>query len=290
MKILNKIKNLLLFNILYKVLDPIYVFLDKMHIRRSKNMQMIPSALFRRGGAYSYAEWSYIIGVIHTIIENNLKDKTNLQILDIGCGAGLVLNAVNQFIGKNGSYTGIDVMKSEIDFCKKHYPKKFKFFHIETKNNYYSPKQEKNIAWKFFDNSFDVITAISVWTHLNEIDARFYINEVSRVLKINGKAFITFFSLDEDYENFLKKDLNLKSNFHNQTRLQYVYNKKAYDSDNWFYPSWTKVPERAIAVNYNALKDMFDKSNLRITKHYKGTWKEVPGVFFQDIFVLQKIL
>ena len=289
MKILNKIKNLLLFNILYKVLDPIYVFLDKMHIRRSKNMQMIPSALFRRGGAYSYAEWSYIIGVIHTIIENNLKDKTNLQILDIGCGAGLVLNAINQFIGKNGSYTGIDVMKSEIDFCKKHYPKKFKFFHIETKNNYYSPKQGKNIAWKFFDNSFDVITAISVWTHLNEIDARFYINEVSRVLKINGKAFITFFSLDEDYENFLKKDLNLKSNFHNQTRLQYVYNKKAYDSDNWFCTSWAKVPERAIAVNYNALKEMFDKSNLKITKHYKGTWKEVPGVFFQDIFVLQKI-
>ena len=289
MKVLDKIKNLLLFNILYKLLDPIYVFLDKRHIRRSKNMQMIPNALLRRGGAYSYAEWSYIIGVIHTVIENNLNNKTNLQILDVGCGAGLVLNAVNQFIGKSGGYTGIDVMKSEIDFCKKYYPKKFKFIHIETKNNYYSPKQEKNIAWKFFDNSFDIITALSVWTHLNETDARFYINEVSRVLKTNGKAFITFFSLDEDYENFLKKNLSLKSNFHNQTRLQYVYNKKAYGSDNWFYPSWAKVPERAIAVNHNALKEMFDKSNLKITKHYKGTWKEVPGVFFQDIFVLQKI-
>ena len=118
MRILEKIKNLLLFKIFYKILDPIYIFLDKRHIRRSKNMHMIPNAFLRRGGAYSYAEWSYIIGVLHTIIENNLSNKSNLQILDVGCGAGLVLNAVNEFVGKNGSYTGIDVMKSEIDFVK----------------------------------------------------------------------------------------------------------------------------------------------------------------------------
>jgi len=285
-----KIINFILYNFLYKLLDSIYIILDKRHVRRTKNIDMIPSAFSRRGGTYSYAEWSYIIGIFQTIISNNLRSKTDLQILDVGCGAGLMLNSVRQFVGTKGSYIGIDVMKSEIDFCKKHYPKEYKFIHIQTKNNYYSPNQKENISWEFSNSSFDIITALSVWTHLNEIDAKFYISEVSRVLKTNGKAFITFFSLDEDYQAFLKNDLKAKTKFHNQTRAQYVFDQKAYDSNEWFYPKWAKIPERAIAVNFTAIEKMFKDNNLKIVNRYNGTWKEVPGIFFQDIFVLEKII
>jgi predicted SAM-dependent methyltransferase len=44
-----------------------------------------------------------------------------------------------------------------------------------------------------------LVTALSVWTHLNEADARFYFKEISRVLKPDGKAIVTFFLLDEQY-------------------------------------------------------------------------------------------
>ena len=35
---------------------------------------------------------------------------------------------------------------------------------------------------------------------------------------------------------------------------------------------------------------MFKDNNLKIVNRYNGTWKEVPGIFFQDIFVLEKII
>ena len=27
---------------------------------------------------------------------------------------------------------------------------------------------------------------------------------------------------------------------------------------------------------------------LKLVKHYQGNWKEVPGIFFQDIVILEK--
>ena len=81
MKFIKKILNLVLYHILYKILDPIYIFLDKKHVRRSKNIEFIPSAMNRKGGTYSYGEWAYIIGIFQTIIGDNIIKKTDNKIL-----------------------------------------------------------------------------------------------------------------------------------------------------------------------------------------------------------------
>ena len=288
MKFIKKILNLILYHILYKILDPIYIFLDKKHVRRSKNIEFIPSAMNRKGGTYSYGEWAYIIGIFQTIIGDNIIKKTDNKVLDVGCGVGLLLNSIKPYLGSKGAYIGIDVMKNEITFSKKHYPKDFYFKHIDSKNPFYSSDQKDKVKWEFENSSFDIITALSVWTHLNEEDAFFYMSEVSRVLKKNGKAFITFFSLDKEYTNFQNENLDEKSKFHLQTKKQYIYDKKAYDSNDWFYPSWAKIPERAIGITNLGLSRLFEKNNLKIVKHLKGTWKETPGIFFQDIYILKK--
>jgi hypothetical protein len=113
-------------------------------------------------------------------------------------------------------------------------------------------------------------------------------SEVSRVLKKDGKAFITFFSLDKEYTNFQNENLDEKPKFHLQTKKQYIFDKKAYDSNDWFYPSWAEIPERAIGITNLGLSRLFEKNNLKIVKHLKGTWKETPGIFFQDIYILKK--
>ena len=288
MKFIKKILNLILYTILYKILDPLYIFLDKKHVRRSQNIEFIPSAINRRGGTYSYGEWAYIIGVFQTVIGDNIIKKTDNKILDVGCGVGLMLNSIKPYLGLKGSYVGIDVMNSEIIFSKKHYPKNFHFKHIDSKNPFYSVDQKNKGTWEFQNSSFDIITALSVWTHLNEEDAFFYMSEVSRVLKENGKAFITFFSLDNEYKSFQNENLDEKSKFHLQTKKQYIYDKKAYGSNDWFHPSWAKIPERAMGVTDFGLNRLFKDNNLTITKHYNGTWKETPGIFFQDIYILEK--
>ena len=102
------------------------------------------------------------------------------------------------------------------------------------------------------------------------------------------KAFITFFSLDNEYKSFQNENLDEKSKFHLQTKKQYIYDKKAYGSNDWFHPSWAKIPERAMGVTDFGLNRLFKDNNLTITKHYNGTWKETPGIFFQDIYILEK--
>ena len=76
--------------ILYKLLDPIYIWLDKKHIRRTRNISLVPSEANRIGGTYSYAEWSHIIGIFQTLMFIHLDKKEDAKILDIGCGSGLL--------------------------------------------------------------------------------------------------------------------------------------------------------------------------------------------------------
>jgi len=63
--------------------------------------------------------------------------------LDIGCGTGLLALASKPFLGKDGEFTGIDVMEKNIKFCREHYPPaNFKFMHFDVKNTSYAPTQK----------------------------------------------------------------------------------------------------------------------------------------------------
>ena len=273
---------------LYKLLDPLYILLDKKNVRRTKSISLIPSSFNRRGGTYSYAEWAQVIGIFQTLMFIHLKNKKNNKILDVGSGCGLLLNSSRQFIEPNGEYIGIDVVKDEINFCNSHYPKKYKFEHADALNPYYSSNQNDKLKWSYKDSTFDLVTALSVWTHLNEKDAFFYMGEVNRVLKPGGKAFISFFILDELYDKFILNMSNEKPKYHLLTQKQYIYDQKAYGSSEWFYPKWTSIPERAIGVKKKGFDKLIIENGMKLVEHYQGNWKENPGVFFQDILILEK--
>ncbi len=75
---------------LYKILDPIYIWLDKKHIRRTRNISLIPPESNRRGGIYSYAEWAHDIGIFQTLMFIHLDKKEDMRVLDVGCGTGFL--------------------------------------------------------------------------------------------------------------------------------------------------------------------------------------------------------
>jgi SAM-dependent methyltransferase len=275
----------------YDVLDEVYVPLDKQHVRRTRNIRLIPGQDSRRGGKYSYAEWGHVIGIIQTLLFIHAERRENLSILDVGCGTGLVGIASEQLLGNGGRYVGMDVMQKDIQFCRGQYPAaNFEFIHFDAKNPAYAPTQAETKAnWNVESAKFDVLIALSVWTHLNEEDALYYIKEVSRVLKPGGKAIITFFILDDAYRESLPiRQAGQKGRFHNTTQDKWIFDTAAYASKDWLCPKWAQVPEDATGITSAGFERLVKESGLERIAYYPGNWKEKPGLYFQDVVVFQK--
>ena len=276
--------------VLYRLLDSLFLPLDRKEIRRTRNIRLIPNADHRTGGRYSYAEWAHVIGIFQTLIFIHLQNKEGNKILDIGCGTGFLGIASEPFIGGGGKYTGIDVMKSKIDFCRSHYPASdFEFIHFDVANPYYAPAQERaKSKWPVESESYDLVTALSVWTHLDEEDALFYFKEISRVLKPNGKAIVTFYLLDDTYRNTLETRSDRRGRFHKRPQDDYIFDRPSYGSNMWLHPKRARVPEAAVGVTEAGLEHLLAGSEMKLIEQHQGNWKEVPGAFLQDVLIFQK--
>jgi SAM-dependent methyltransferase len=278
-------------NASYHLLDSYYLPLDRNYIQRTANIRLIPNENDRRGGKYSYAEWAHVIGIFQTLMFLHLRQKEGNRIFDVGCGTGLMAIACEPFVGANGQYTGIDVMKDDIDFCRCHYDSsKFEFIHFDAVNAFYAPAQRRTkLKWPVYSDSYDLVTALSVWTHLNKEDALFYFREIHRVLKPKGKAMITFFLLDETYRKSVDLRKDQRGRFHMTLQNQWIFDQSSYDSNAWLHPKWAEVPENAIGVTEVGLEKIISSSGMKLVEHHQGNWKEIPGVFFQDVLIFQKV-
>lgn len=288
---LKKRIEIILQNRFFPFLDGVFRSKDRSQIQRTKNITRIPGLAERRGGKTSYAEWAHVIGIFQVIIYENLINKNGNHILDIGCGTGLLGIAAEPYTTDGGSYTGIDVIKKDINFCREHYknPEQFKFIHFDVANPSYAASQPAvQKKWPVGDDSYDMVTALSVWTHLREEDALFYFKEIARVLKTGGRAVITFFYLDGDYITSNSKRSETNGRYHNTRQDLWIFNKAAYGSDQWLTTAWSKHPEDAIGVNAEGMKKLLDYSGLKLIRNYPGNWKEIPGVYFQDVLIFEK--
>lgn len=103
-----------------------------------------------------------------------IAEKVYGDVLEIGCGEGYGLD----FIAKNtNSLTVIDKSKSVLDKIKRKHP------NINTLHKNIPPLNNLK------DNSFDVVISFQVIEHIK--DATLFIEEIYRVLKPNGKAYLT---------------------------------------------------------------------------------------------------
>jgi SAM-dependent methyltransferase len=276
---------------LFPLIDKLYIDIDRSHIRRTKNIRLIPGYKDRRGGKLSYAEWAHVIGIFQTLIYQTVRNKTGNTIADIGCGTGLLGIASEPFVGEGGKYTGIDVMKEDIEFCRSHYTfPNYEFIYFDVANPTYAAAQSADLKhWPLADGSQDLVTALSVWTHLNERDGVFYFKEIQRILKTGGKAIVTFFLLDEQYEASLSRRSDSTGRYHGTVQNDWIFNISAYDSKNWFTVPTAQHPEDAIGITKEGLNILLASSGLKLVHNYPGNWKEIPGVFFQDVLIFEKI-
>lgn len=175
----------------YGPVERLYRAVEKRQLSRGAVLGSIPSPHLRGGGlgTTTYGEWCYTIGIFQTLIFQNLPQRP-VRMLDVGCGVGRMYLSAKPYLTPEDSYLGLDVTRRSIQICEEQYrAPNVAFLHTEASNGYYakevagSPK-----AWPLNDGSFNLVTALSVWTHLREEDWRFYLTEVSSVLSTGGKG------------------------------------------------------------------------------------------------------
>jgi SAM-dependent methyltransferase len=169
-------------NVPYSIADRLFVGPERENVQLSRALTEIPYLTGRRGGSHSLSDWAYSIGVFHTVLRYTLGERDKIDLLDVGCGTGRLALASKLLLGQDGRYVGVDVNAAEIEQCQRQYSdSRFKFIHLPHKNRVYASDQAPTFEpYPLDDNSFDVVTALSVWTHLNEADATFYFRPSSR--------------------------------------------------------------------------------------------------------------
>ena len=122
----------------------------------------------------------------HFAIKSKTRPLRNINILDIGCGGGLLSEPMSK-LGAN--VTGIDASKKNINIAKLHAKKN----NLKIKYIYSTPENLNN------KNKFDVILNMEIVEHVEDLD--FFIKKTSELLKKNGLMFVA--TLNKTLKSYL---------------------------------------------------------------------------------------
>lgn len=128
------------------------------------------------------------------LLKNGADIAGFASILDFGCGAGRVLRHLPALT--NARLFGCDYSSKLITWCRANLP--VAEFSI-------SNREER---LRYGDSSFDVIYALSVFTHFTEAQHGFWIDELRRILRPGGYLFLT--THGEHYEDQIPEKLRKK--------------------------------------------------------------------------------
>src|SRR5688500_406441 len=109
--------------------------------------------------------------------------KPNEKVLDVGSGMGRKTRPLVKFLNKDGSYVGMDIVKSAVDWCRQnyeHYPN-FEFRQIDVRNKHYNPRgtyTASEYKFPFPNDRFDFVVLNSVFTHMMAPEVENYVSEI----------------------------------------------------------------------------------------------------------------
>ncbi len=212
----------------------------------------------------------------------NLCDlKPDEKVLDVGCGSGRIAVPLTKYLSSKGCYQGFDIIPEQVKWCQKNITPKFPNFHFQLANIYnklYNPQSKykaSNYKFPYADETFDFVFLTSVFTHLLPEELEHYLSEISRLLKKDGRCFITFFLLN-------KESLQLVETKKGNREFRFDFGDYRIENED--------IPEAAVAYDEIFIKKLYSKYNLEIKLpiHY-GSWCERLQSFdYQDIVIASK--
>jgi SAM-dependent methyltransferase len=193
------------------------------------------------------------------------------SVLDVGCGIGRLAVALTRRLGPDGTYEGLDIVPSGIEWCRQNITARhpnFRFTLAEVFNGEYNPHgrvRPSEYQLPYADATFDLVVLTSVFTHMLPGDMEHYVDEIARVLKPGGRCFATYSLLDPQSRRLMESGRS-------DTRFKHAMGPCAVVDE--------KVPELAVAYDEDYVRDVFARRGLSTDGgiHY-GTWsgRETSG-------------
>lgn len=203
------------------------------------------------------------------------------HMLDVGSGIGRKTLPLVNYLSERGSYDGLELVKSGVDWCTEKYTSRypnFRFQLIDVYNKLYNP-EGKNRAdeyrFPFPDEQFDFVVLNSVFTHMLARDVENYLGEVARVLKTGGRCFISFFLLNDESSSLIEQGRSTIELRHQRGSAHAVSDER---------------PELAIGFDEEYVAGLYERFGLEIRRPiYSGSWcGRNEFVSYQDLIVAFK--
>ena len=207
--------------------------------------------------------------------------KRTDAVLDVGCGAGRMAVPLTAWLDKSARYEGFDITPEEIRWCQQRITNRFpnfRFHHSDIYNYVYNPTattKASEYRFPFGDGQFDFVFLTSVFTHLLPPDLENYLKEISRVLKAGGRSFITYFLLNDESIQLMRRDLS---------SLSFKYDLDGCSTTD------REAPESAIAYPEPTIRSLNAKHGMEVTSPIRyGSWcGRSEFTTYQDVVVSMK--
>jgi SAM-dependent methyltransferase len=195
--------------------------------------------------------------------------KKTDRVLDIGCGDGQKARPLARYLSAEGSYEGIDILPSAIEWCKEHYAV-FPNFHFQvadvTSSHYNRNGRESDRDYRlpFSDCDFDMVFLCSVFTHMLLAGVENYLSEIGRVLKPGGRCVATFFLLNSTSLRRLAMG-----------RSRFPFGPSS-TPECWVLTN--ENPSKGVALDEIWVRNRMDDAGLRVAEVTYGTWNGSPDL------------
>ncbi|MFC1584646.1 class I SAM-dependent methyltransferase [Fibrobacterota bacterium] len=216
------------------------------------------------------------------IFKSNVELRPGHKVLDIGCGMGRMAVPFTSFLKPEGEYHGFDIVPEGITWCRERIQKhhsNFVFRHVDVYNELYNKKgtiKPEELNFPYRDDYFDFIFLTSVFTHMSPPAIQRYLDEIHRVLKLDGHVIISMYLLNEESSGNIRDG---------KSRLLFKYPR-----DGIHLSIDPKLVDDDIAIEENWFRqNVRDRKFFEMKKIYYGTWSgRKGGLSTQDIVVIRK--
>jgi SAM-dependent methyltransferase len=203
------------------------------------------------------------------------------RVLDVGCGIGRKTVPLLSYLSDEGTYFGFDIVPEGIAWCNEHIAARranFRFEHVDVFNARYNPTGRiKALEFRFPcpDQSFDLVSVASVFTHMRIHDIGHYLEEIRRALAPGGRCLCSFFLLNDDTRESIRR---------HRAALRF-----ASEIEGGLTTS-PRTPEDATAYDEHLVHSLIQDAGLRVREPILyGSWSgRLDSVGFQDLVVVER--